>query len=338
MNTNIPLIFSLILFPLFFLTSFASIDDFNTDKTLYRTDDSIVISGTVDYDPDLFSIIVQIITPDGSGLAHVDSIIPNSDGSFIKIINAGGPTWSENGDYTIKLSYDGNLEKLITYQKTSEYIPPASTSSTSTPSTKTLPKSTPDSKTSDLYIENPKMIVFGFPALDKYPQYYIDRYNNEPSYKSWFDSQFPFYDVVQVVGYQSTHVENFPALDKSPQYYIDRYNNEPSYKSWFDSQFPGKTIHTILGFSTYIPDWIKDYARNWATGEISDKEFMIGLDFMIQNKIIIISDIDSTSFSTEDIPSWFRNTSNWWATGLISQQEFINSIKYLIQEDIILIE
>ena len=291
MNTNIPLIFSLILFPLFFLTSFASIDDFNTDKTLYRTDDSIVISGTVDYDPDLFSIIVQIITPDGSGLAHVDSIIPNSNGSFIKIINAGGPTWSENGDYTIKLSYGGNLEKLITYQKTSEYIPPASTSSTSTPSTKTLPKSTPDSKTSDLYIENPKMIVFGFPALDK-----------------------------------------------SPQYYIDRYNNEPSYKSWFDSQFPGKTIHTILGFSTYIPDWIKDYARNWATGEISDKEFMIGLDFMIQNKIIIISDIDSTSFSTEDIPSWFRNTSNWWATGLISQQEFINSIKYLIQEDIILIE
>ncbi|WP_016940298.1 hypothetical protein [Candidatus Nitrosopumilus sediminis] len=334
--------------PSFFVTSFASIDNFTTDKTLYNTDDSIVISGSVDYDPDLFSIIVQIITPDGSGLAHIDSIIPNNDGTFTKIINAGGPTWSENGYYTIKLSYGGNLEKSIEYQKSSEYVPPTSTPSTSTPSTSTPSTSTPSTSTpststpsteiNDSFTENPKMILFGYPAFDKSPQYYIDRYNNEPSYKSWFDNQFPSYDLKQVVGYQSTHVENFPAFDKSPQYYIDRYNNEPSYKSWFDSQFPGKTIHSILGFSTYVPDWIKDYARNWAIGEISDNEFMIGLDFMIQNKIIVISDIDSSSFSTENIPSWFRNTSHWWAAGLISQQEFINSIKYLIQEDIILIK
>ena len=314
--------------PSFFVASFASINDFTTDKILYNTDDSIIISGNVDYDPDLFSIIVQIITPSGSGLAHVDSIVPNNDGSFTKTINAGGPTWPENGYYTIKLSYGGNLEKSIEYQKSSEYVPPTSTPSTSTPS----------AEIDDLFTVNPKMIIFGFPALDKSPQYYIDRYNNEPSYKSWFDNQFPFYDLEQVVGYQLTHIENFPALDKSPQYYIDRYNNEPSYKSWFDNQFPTKTIYSVLGFSTYIPDWIKDYARNWATGEISDSEFMIGLDFMIQNKIIVISGIDSTSFSTEDIPSWFRNTSHWWSAGLISQQEFINSIKYLIQEDIILIE
>jgi hypothetical protein len=329
--------------PSFFVVSFASINDFTTDKTLYNTDDSIIISGNVDNNPDLFSIILQIITPGGSGLAHVDSIIPNNDGSFTKTINAGGPTWPENGYYTIKLSYGGNLEKSIEYQKSSEYVPPTSTPSTSTPSTSTPSTSTPSTSTpsaeiDDLFIVNPKMIIFGFPALDKSPQHYIDRYNNEPSYKSWFDNQFSFYDLEQVVGYQLTHIENFPALDKSPQHYIDRYNNEPSYKSWFDNQFPGKTIYSVLGFSTYIPDWIKDYARNWATGEISDNEFMIGLDFMIQNKIIVISGIDSTSFSAEDVPSWFRNTSHWWSAGLISQQEFINSIKYLIQEDIILIE
>jgi len=275
----------------FFVVSFASINDFTTDKTLYNTDDSIIISGNVDNNPDLFSIILQIITPGGSGLAHVDSIVPNNDGSFTKTINAGGPTWPENGYYTIKLSYGGNLEKSIEYQKSSEYVPPTSTPSTSTPSTSTPSTSTPSAEIDDLFIVNPKMIIFGFPALDK-----------------------------------------------SPQHYIDRYNNEPSYKSWFDNQFPGKTIYSVLGFSTYIPDWIKDYARNWATGEISDNEFMIGLDFMIQNKIIVISGIDSTSFSAEDVPSWFRNTSHWWSAGLISQQEFINSIKYLIQEDIILIE
>ena len=342
MNSNLLLISLLILFPLFFSNSFASVNDFTTDKISYNTDDSIIISGSVDYDPDLFSIIIQIITPSGSGLAHVDSIIPNSDGTFTKIIHAGGPTWSENGEYTIKISYGGNLEKFIEYEKSSEYIPPTSTPNTSTPNTSTPNTSTPNTSTpntftNDSFIENPKMRILGFPSLDNSPQYYIDRYNNESDYKSWFDSQFQFYTIREVVGYKSTHVENFPSIDNSPQYYIDRYNNESDYKSWFDSQFPGQTIYDILGFSTYIPDWIKTYAKNWAAGEISDHEFMSGLDFMLKNKIMVIPNLNSAS-SIDEIPHWFRNTSHWWSIDLISQQEFINSIKYLIQEDIILIE
>jgi hypothetical protein len=144
---------------------------------------------------------------------------------------------------------------------------------------------------------------------------------------------------------ESDYVENpklrflgYPSLDKFPQYYIDRYNNEPQYRSWFDSQFPGQTIYDVLGFSTYIPDWIKTYAQNWATGEITDHEFMTGLGFMLQNKIIVIPGLDYKQNSVDDVPSWFRNTASWWSTNLISQQEFINSIKYLIQEDIISIE
>ena len=65
---------------------------------------------------------------------------------------------------------------------------------------------------------------------------------------------------------------------------------------------------------------------------------MAGLDFMLQNKIIVISNFNYDHSSINDIPSWFRNTAHWWSNGLISQQEFINSVKYLIQEDIILIE
>ena len=44
----------------------------------------------------------------------------------------------------------------------------------------------------------------------------------------------------------------------------------------------------MLGFSTFIPDWIKAYTKNWAVGDVSDDEFMTGLDFMLQNKIIVI--------------------------------------------------
>ncbi|MEX0863232.1 hypothetical protein [Nitrosopumilus sp.] len=334
---------SLLLIPSVFVTSFATITDFTTDKTLYHTDDSIVLSGNVVYSPDLFSIIVQIVTPSGNGMAHVDSIIPKNDGTFTKIINVGGPTWSENGQYKIKVSYGGNLEKFISYEKTSDYIPPNSQQS-STP-INNVPKSnipindTPQNNVIDSsFTENPKMLISGFPSLDQSPQYYIDRYNNEPEFKSWFDLQFSLYSIDEVVGYPPTIIQNYFSLDKSPQYYIDRYNNEPEYKSWFDSQLPGKTIYFALGFFTYVPDWIKTYAQNWAMGEITDEEFIYGLNFMLQNKIIVLSDLDDSSPMVDDLPSWFRNTAFWWSNDLISQQEFINSIKYLIQEDIIIIE
>jgi hypothetical protein len=294
MNSSLLSLSLLLLFPFFLTSSFATVNDFTTDKTIYQTDDPIVISGNVDYDPELLIIIIQIITPSGSGLAHVDSVIPNTDGTFTKTINAGGPTWSENGQYTIKISYAGNLEKSVGYEKSSEYVPPTQPTTPKT-TTNTNPNTTPNttSNTNDdhSFTENPKMRILGFPAFDK-----------------------------------------------SPQYYIDRYNKEPSYKSWFDSQFPGRPIYDVLGFYTYIPDWIKNYAQNWATGDISDTEFMSGLNFMIQNKIIVIPNLDNDSLSTDDVPSWFRNTAHWWSNDLISQQEFINSIKYLIQEDILLIE
>jgi hypothetical protein len=146
-------------------------------------------------------------------------------------------------------------------------------------------------------------------------------------------------ESVQFFENPKMRIPGYPSFDKPPQYYIDRYYNEPTYRDWFDSQFPKKTIYDVLGFSTYVPEWIKTYAENWASGEISDHEFIIGLEFMLDNRIIVIPNFDySLQQSIDDIPSWFRNTAHWWATDLISQQEFINSIKYLIQEDIILIE
>ncbi|MBI4131767.1 MAG: hypothetical protein HY476_04685, partial [Nitrosarchaeum sp.] len=173
-------------------------------------------------------------------------------------------------------------------------------------------------------------------SLDYSPQYYIDRYNNEPSYKSWFDSQFSDYLIQDVVGYKPTHVQNFPSLDYSPQYYIDRYNNEPSYKSWFDSQFPEQSLYDILGFSPYIPDWIKTYAELWATGDVSDSEFISGLDFMLEHHIIVIPNLQySEENSVSSIPNWIRNNADWWVNDLISQQEFVNSLEYLIEEQII---
>ena len=39
----------------------------------------------------------------------------------------------------------------------------------------------------------------GFPDPEKDLQYYIDRYNNEPNYKDWFDRNFPDQTIQNVV-------------------------------------------------------------------------------------------------------------------------------------------
>ncbi|MGD8707235.1 MAG: hypothetical protein PVI88_00955, partial [Nitrosopumilaceae archaeon] len=40
------------------------------------------------------------------------------------------------------------------------------------------------------------------------PQYYVDRYNNEPKYKEWFDENFPEYDsIYEAVGLQEEEME-----------------------------------------------------------------------------------------------------------------------------------
>jgi hypothetical protein len=313
---------------------FGDVHDFSIDKSTYHEGDTLTISGTVNYDPAIPSVILQIITPGGTGLAGIANVLPKSDGSFSTTFHVGGPTWPEDGTYTIKVSYGGNTEKTFSYQKSSVNPEGSDTTTNSDYSSDDSSDNTNES-----FRENPKMRIPDFPSLDRSPQYYIDRYNNEPSYKSWFDSQFPDYLIQDVVGYKPTHIQNFPSLDRSPQYYIDRYNNEPSYKSWLDSQFPEKSIYDILGFSTYIPDWIKTYAELWATGDVSDSEFILGLDFMLKNHIIVIPNLHySEQNFVSDVPNWIRNNANWWANDMISEQEFITSLEYLIEEKIIEIE
>ena len=83
--------------------------------------------------------------------------------------------------------------------------------------------------------------IASFVDETKDPQSYVDRYNNEASYKKWFDDNFSEYDsIYQAVGLkeQLEIPASFVDETKDPQSYVDRYNNEASYKKWFDDNFP----------------------------------------------------------------------------------------------------
>ncbi len=114
-------------------------------------------------------------------------------------------------------------EVTITVNKA--YVEPVKTSQPITTTTTTEPED---------------LGVASFVDDSKDPQSYVDRYNNEETYKEWFDENFAEYDSI----YQAVGLENpllipasFVNESKDPQSYVDRYNNEETYKEWFDENF-----------------------------------------------------------------------------------------------------
>ena len=88
--------------------------------------------------------------------------------------------------------------------------------------------------------ESIELGVASFVDETKDAQTYVDRYNNEASYKEWFDENYSEYDsIYQAVGLDEplTIPASFVDETKDAQTYVDRYNNEASYKEWFDENY-----------------------------------------------------------------------------------------------------
>jgi len=93
-----------------------------------------------------------------------------------------------------------------------------------------------------------------------------------------------------------------------------------------------------------IPNWVKNVAGWWGTGEISENEFVIGIEYMINNNIILLDfvpcndKIQSQYGDTKSVPDWVKNNANWWSENLIDDTDFINGLQYLIEYKIIKID
>jgi len=84
-----------------------------------------------------------------------------------------------------------------------------------------------------------------------------------------------------------------------------------------------------------IPSWIKNNAGWWADNKINDNDFISGVEYLIENKIIKVSTYVNKENSTDTIPSWIKNNAGWWADNKINDNDFISGIEYLIENKII---
>jgi len=94
-----------------------------------------------------------------------------------------------------------------------------------------------------------------------------------------------------------------------------------------------------------IPNWIKNVAGWWGSGDISENEFVTGIEYLINNNIILIDFVpcndeiqSQTTSSSKSVPDWIKNNAIWWSENLIGDIDFINGLQYLIENKIIKID
>ena len=86
-----------------------------------------------------------------------------------------------------------------------------------------------------------------------------------------------------------------------------------------------------------LPDWVKSNAKWWAEGQIDDDSFIQGIQSLIKQGLITISETEAGSSSSE-IPAWVKNNAGWWADGQISENDFLKGIEYLVSIGIIRVD
>ena len=84
-----------------------------------------------------------------------------------------------------------------------------------------------------------------------------------------------------------------------------------------------------------IPEWVRNNAKWWSEGGISDSDFASGIEFMIKEGIIKVPASSGAESKETKIPEWVRNSAAWWSEGIISDNEFANGLQYLIKSGII---
>lgn len=84
-----------------------------------------------------------------------------------------------------------------------------------------------------------------------------------------------------------------------------------------------------------IPSWVKNNAYYWSIGNMGDDDFVKGIQYLIQQKIITIPETTQGTSSQNTIPNWIKKDAKLWAQGELTDDDFTKTIQYLITNGII---
>lgn len=135
----------------------------------------------------------------------------------------------------------------------------------------------------------------------------------------------------------SCSAENFVLISTSEQTGNVYENEKRVYTAATSVAFADFVIKNIINQKP-LPDWIKNNAKWWSQGIMSDSEFVHTMAFLIQQGIIKVPQTTITSDYSSTIPDWVKINAEWWSKGAITDDEFIQSLQFLIENGIISIQ
>ena len=86
-----------------------------------------------------------------------------------------------------------------------------------------------------------------------------------------------------------------------------------------------------------IPEWVKNNAGWWASGQIPDSAFIDGIEHLIKQGIIVVPLTETQSENEPNIPEWIKTNAGWWASGQIDDKTFATGIEFLIKIGLIIV-
>ncbi|MEX0861562.1 MAG: hypothetical protein WDZ98_02265, partial [Nitrosopumilus sp.] len=66
-----------------------------------------------------------------------------------------------------------------------------------------------------------------------------------------------------------------------------------------------------------------------------DKTFVQGIEYLVKNGIITVSEKSKTTSNDQKVPEWIKSNAGWWADGSIDDKTFVQGIEYLVKNGII---
>jgi len=86
-----------------------------------------------------------------------------------------------------------------------------------------------------------------------------------------------------------------------------------------------------------IPIWVKNNVRWWSEDEIDDEDFLAGIKYLTEQKIIVVTQTQVTfdSVTQQEIPYYVKRSASWWSEGIITDDEFLQVIQWWINEGIV---
>lgn len=232
--------FVLVLISSTVLPVYGSVQTIHTDKIYYVGDDLIKFSGMVE--ESVTGLITIVIHDSNNEFVLLRQIFPQPDDSYELVIDTKSKFLSE-GTYNVT-AFVTNMTKgasiLFDYYFYKASIP--SSLITSTVSDEVVEVEDIDTGINSdetLESENQITIIPGFPDPEKDPQYYVNRYENEPKYREWFDYYFPDKTIYEVVG-----LENKSETE-------DLSNQDTSLSNSSENAFESITDEQIIMQSTF---------------------------------------------------------------------------------------